>query len=63
MAEQHHVGERHERRPLPSRGHIARAEVAHHAHTDPLRQHRRVAELEGRAPRLMPDRLAVRRDK
>src|SRR5258705_9197174 len=41
-----HVGERHERRPLPPRRHVARAEVAHHADAQALRDHRGIAELQ-----------------
>jgi len=59
VAEQHYVGEWDERRPLPSRRHVARAKIAHHPHADPLRHDRGVAELERRATGLVPDRLAV----
>src|SRR5205823_3836568 len=49
-------------RALPARGHVARAEVAHHPHTHALRDHRRIAELQCRATGLVPDRLAMRGD-
>src|SRR3989475_607864 len=62
MAEQHDVRERHQRGALPPRGHVARAEVAHHPHAHPLRDHRGIAELQSRATGLVPDRLAVRGD-
>ena len=56
VAEQHHVGERHERRPLPSRRHVTRAKVADDAHAHPLGQHGGIAELERRTSRLVTDR-------
>ena len=60
--EQQHVGDRHERRPLPARRDVARAEVAHHAHAEALREHRRLTQLPGDERRLVPDRLPVKRD-
>ena len=59
--EEQHVGHRHQRRALPARRHVARAEVAHHAHAEPLGQHRGLAQLPGDERRLVPDGLAVER--
>ena len=62
MAEQHHVGQRDEGRALPARGHVARAEVAHHRDAQTLGDHRGVAQLQRGPARLVPHRLAVRGD-
>ncbi len=62
IAEQQQVGDRNERSPLPARGHVARAEIAHHPNSESFRQHRGFAQLPGDQRRLVPDGLAVHRD-
>ena len=62
MAEQQHVGERDEGGALPARRHVPRAEVAHDPDAHAFGDHRRVAQLERGATRLVPHRLAMRRD-
>ena len=54
---------RHQRRPLPTRSHIAAAKIGDDRDAGELRQQRRVIELPGEAALgAMADRLAVRAD-
>jgi hypothetical protein len=59
VAEEQRVGRRHERCALPAGRDVARAEVVHHRHAEPLGDHRRVAHLPRRVAGLVPDGLPV----
>ena len=65
VGEQRPIRIRHQRRALPSRRHVAHAEIRHGRDARPLRDDRRLADLQGRRrPRIrqMMDRLPVRAD-